>query len=66
MVPRLDVFKRVRLDLPLGSHLEPLPKGADVSPPALADLIAAALEALELDEVTLVGNDTGGALSQSL
>jgi pimeloyl-ACP methyl ester carboxylesterase len=66
VVPRLDGFKRVTLDLPLGSHLEPLPKGADVSPPALADLIAAALEALELDEVTLVGNDTGGALSQIL
>jgi pimeloyl-ACP methyl ester carboxylesterase len=33
VVPRLDGFKRVTLDLPLGSHLEPLPKGADVSPP---------------------------------
>jgi pimeloyl-ACP methyl ester carboxylesterase len=66
VVPRLDGFKRVTLDLPLGSHLEPLPKGADVSPPALAELIAAAVEALELDEVTVVGNDTGGALAQIL
>jgi pimeloyl-ACP methyl ester carboxylesterase len=66
VVPRLDGFKRVTLDLPLGSHLDPLPKGADVSPPALAELIAAAVEALELDEVTVVGNDTGGALSQIL
>jgi pimeloyl-ACP methyl ester carboxylesterase len=66
VVPRLDGFKRVTLDLPLGSHLEPLPNRADVSPPALADLIAAGLEALEVDEVTLVGNDTGGALSQIL
>jgi pimeloyl-ACP methyl ester carboxylesterase len=66
VVPRLDGFKRVTLDLPLGSHLEPLPKGADVSPPALAGLIGAAVEALELDEVTVVGNDTGGALAQIL
>ena len=66
VVARLDGFKRVTLDLPLGSHLEPLPKDSDVSPPALADLIGDAIEALGLDEVTLVGNDTGGALSQIL
>jgi pimeloyl-ACP methyl ester carboxylesterase len=66
VVARLDGFKRVTLDLPLGSHLEPLRKRADVSPPGLADLVAAAVEALELDEVTLVGNDTGGALCQIL
>jgi pimeloyl-ACP methyl ester carboxylesterase len=66
VVPRLDGFKRVTLDLPLGSHLEPMPKNADVRPPALAELIAAAVEALKLDEVTVVGNDTGGALAQIL
>ena len=66
VVPRLDGFKRVTLDLPLGSHLEPLPKDADVSPPALAELVADAVEALELDDVTVVGNDTGGALTQIL
>jgi pimeloyl-ACP methyl ester carboxylesterase len=64
VVPRLDGFKRVTLDLPLGSHLDPMPKGTDMRPPALAGLIADALEALDLDEVTLVGNDTGGALTQ--
>ncbi len=64
VVPRLDGFKRVSLDLPLGSHLEPMPAGADMRPPALANLIADALEALDLSEVTLVGNDTGGALTQ--
>ncbi len=66
VVARLDGFKRVTLDLPLGSHLEPLPKNSDVSPPALADLIGDAIEALDLNEVTLVGNDTGGGLSQIL
>ena len=52
------------LDLPLGSHLDPMPAGADLRPPALANLIADALEALELEDVTLIGNDTGGALTQ--
>jgi pimeloyl-ACP methyl ester carboxylesterase len=64
VVARLDGFKRVTLDLPLGSHLEPMPRDADLRPPALADLIADSLAALELTDVTLVGNDTGGALSQ--
>jgi pimeloyl-ACP methyl ester carboxylesterase len=64
VVPRLDGHTRVTLDLPLGSHLEPMPKDADLRPPALADLIADSLEALDLRDVTLVGNDTGGGLSQ--
>ena len=57
-------FRCVTLDLPFGSHVAPLPPGADLSPPAAADLIADAIEALELDDVTLVGNDSGGAISQ--
>ncbi len=40
VVPRLDGFTRVTLDLPLGSHLEPMPKGTDLRPPALAEEIA--------------------------
>jgi pimeloyl-ACP methyl ester carboxylesterase len=64
VVPRLEGHTRVSLDLPLGSHLEEMPKGADLTPPALADLIADSIEALGLDGVTLVGNDTGGALTQ--
>jgi pimeloyl-ACP methyl ester carboxylesterase len=51
-------------DLPLGSHTQPLNPGADLSPPGLAKLIADFLEALDLRDVTLVGNDTGGALCQ--
>jgi pimeloyl-ACP methyl ester carboxylesterase len=57
-------FHCVTLDLPLGSHTLPMPDGADLSPPAVAELIADAIEALGLEEVTLVGNDTGGALCQ--
>jgi pimeloyl-ACP methyl ester carboxylesterase len=54
----------IALDLPLGSHTLPMPQGADLTPHGLADLIADAVEALALGEVTLVGNDTGGALCQ--
>jgi pimeloyl-ACP methyl ester carboxylesterase len=59
-------FRCVALDLPLGSHTLPMREGADLTPHGLADLIADALEALALDQVTLVGNDTGGALCQML
>jgi pimeloyl-ACP methyl ester carboxylesterase len=55
-------YRCVALELPLGSHTLPMPGAADLTPYGLADLIADALEALE--QVTLVGNDTGGALCQ--
>src|SRR5262245_9132620 len=57
-------FRCVTLDLPLGSHTLPMPEGADLTPPGLADLVADAIEALALEDVTLVGNDSGGALCQ--
>jgi pimeloyl-ACP methyl ester carboxylesterase len=57
-------FRCIALDLPLGSHTLPMPADADLTPHGLADLIADALEALALEQVTLVGNDTGGALCQ--
>ncbi len=56
-------FTCVVLDLPLGAHRLPLPQ-ADLSPAGCGSLIATALDALKLDEVTLVGNDSGGAYSQ--
>ena len=66
VVPRLDGCRRVTLDLPLGSHVDPMPRGADLTPVGLTDLIADALEALDLDDVTIVGSDTGGGLAQIL
>jgi pimeloyl-ACP methyl ester carboxylesterase len=63
VVPRLDGYTRATLDLPLGSHLESMP-GADLSPPGLAEMVADAIEALGLEDATVVGNDTGGALTQ--
>jgi pimeloyl-ACP methyl ester carboxylesterase len=65
VVPGLDdTFRCIVPDLPLGSHRTPMREEADLSPYGLAALIADFLAALELDDVTLVGNDTGGALSQ--
>lgn len=51
-------------DLPLGSHRTPMRADADLSPLGVATLIGELLEKLELSDVTLVGNDTGGALCQ--
>ncbi len=53
-------------DWPLGSHGRPMRRHADLSPPGLAGLIADFLGALDLHEVTVVGNDTGTALVQLL
>ncbi|MET7451666.1 alpha/beta hydrolase [Streptomyces sp. NPDC005574] len=52
--------------LPLGAHRHPVPAGADLSLPGTARLVTEFLERLDLREVTLVGNDTGGALVQLL
>ena len=57
-------FRCIALDLPFGAHAAPMPPQADLSPPAAADLIADAIENLDLNDVTLVGNDTGGAFCQ--
>jgi pimeloyl-ACP methyl ester carboxylesterase len=65
VIPRLAAdFRVIAADWPLGSHEIPLAAGAELSPPALARIIADFLAALELDGVTLVGNDTGGAICQ--
>ena len=65
VVPELARDARVIVpDLPLASHKIAMKPDADLSPPGLAALIAGFLEALELEDVTLVGNDTGGALCQ--
>lgn len=65
VIPLLsERFRCVAPDLPLGAHSIPLRPDADVTPPGVARLVADFLEALDLREVTLVGNDTGGAISQ--
>jgi pimeloyl-ACP methyl ester carboxylesterase len=62
--PLEDRFRCVVPDLPLGSHRDPMKPDADLTPPGVARILADFMAALELDDVTLVGNDTGGAISQ--
>jgi pimeloyl-ACP methyl ester carboxylesterase len=65
VAPQLSRQARVIVPtLPLGSHETAMNEDADLSVPGVARLIAEFLEALELTDVTLVGNDTGGALAQ--
>ncbi|WP_405393887.1 alpha/beta fold hydrolase [Microbispora hainanensis] len=52
--------------LPLGAHRHAMRPGADLSLPGAARLVAEFLDRLGLRDVTLVGNDTGGALVQLL
>ncbi|QEC46196.1 alpha/beta hydrolase [Baekduia soli] len=52
--------------LPLDAHRHPVREGADLSLGAVAGLVAELLRRLDLRDVTLVGNDTGGAVAQLL
>lgn len=49
---------------PMGSHPIPMNADADLSPRGVARVVLDFLAALDLDDVTLVGNDTGGAICQ--
>jgi pimeloyl-ACP methyl ester carboxylesterase len=51
-------------DLPLGSHRTAMQADADLSPAGVARLVGDLLGALALEDVTLVGNDSGGAIGQ--
>jgi pimeloyl-ACP methyl ester carboxylesterase len=61
-----DRFRCIAPDWPFGAHQVAMNPDADLSPPGMADLISEFLEKLDLDDVTLVGNDSGGAMSQVL
>jgi pimeloyl-ACP methyl ester carboxylesterase len=57
-------FRCIVPDWPLGSHSPAMRPDADLSPLGLARLVDDFLAAVGLDGVTLVANDTGGAISQ--
>lgn len=57
-------FRCIAPDLPLGAHTIPLHPDADLSPLGVAYIVTDFLAALDLHDVTLVGNDTGGAICQ--
>jgi pimeloyl-ACP methyl ester carboxylesterase len=50
--------------LPLGAHRHAMHADADLSLRGIARLVAEFLDRLDLRDVTVVGNDTGGALAQ--
>lgn len=64
--PLAEHYRCIVPDWPLGSHRTAMNAGADRSPRGIANLIADFLDALELSDVTIVANDTGGAISQIL
>jgi len=59
-------YRCIAPTLPLGAHRRAVRPGADLSLPGIARLVAEFLDRLGLRDVTLVGNDTGGALVQLL
>ena len=54
----------IALTLPVGAHPEAMKAGADVTPRGQARIVADVLDALGLEDVVLVGNDSGGAIAQ--
>jgi pimeloyl-ACP methyl ester carboxylesterase len=59
-------FRCLAPDWPIGAQQIAMKPAADLSPYGIAELIASFLEALDLEDVTIVGNDSGGAMSQVL
>lgn len=59
-----DRYRCIFPTLPMGAHRLPAADGADLSIPGLARAVADLLEHLDLSDVTLVGNDSGGAIAQ--
>jgi pimeloyl-ACP methyl ester carboxylesterase len=67
VVDRLsDRCRCIAPDWPIAAHRAPMNPSADLSPPGIARLIADFLAELDLEDVTIVGNDSGGAMSQVL
>ncbi|MFY9826739.1 MAG: alpha/beta hydrolase [Thermoanaerobaculia bacterium] len=65
VAPRLARgFRVIVPDWPLGSHELAMNPGTDLSPLGLAAIVADFISELKLEGVTLVGNDTGGAIGQ--
>ncbi len=65
VIPRLsDRFRCIAPDIPLGSHAYPMNADADLTPLGVAHIVADFMAALQLTDITLIGNDTGGAICQ--
>jgi pimeloyl-ACP methyl ester carboxylesterase len=67
VVDRLsDRYRCIAPDWPIGAQQIAMKPDADLTPPGVAATISSFLEALDLEDVTIVGNDSGGAMSQVL
>lgn len=62
--PLAGNFRCIVPDLPLGGHSVAMNPEADLTPPGMAQIVADLMDVLDLHDVTLVGNDTGGAICQ--
>jgi pimeloyl-ACP methyl ester carboxylesterase len=59
-------FRCILPDLPLGSHRIPVDGAVALTPHSVAEMVDELIDALQLRDVTLVGNDTGGGICQLL
>jgi pimeloyl-ACP methyl ester carboxylesterase len=57
-------FRCIGPELPFGAHPTPLRPDADLTTAGVGQLVADFLQALDLHQVILVGNDSGGAIAQ--
>ena len=57
-----DRYRCITIDLPLGAHPWPLSAGADRSATSLARQMLDCLDLLQVDDATVVANDTAGGL----
>jgi pimeloyl-ACP methyl ester carboxylesterase len=62
--PLAGNFRCIVPDMPLGGHSVAMNPEADLTPPGMAQIVADLMDVLDLHDVTLVGNDTGGAICQ--
>lgn len=65
VVPALaQNYRCITADWPFGSHRLPMKSDADLTATGLAAIVAEVIEAMDLRDVTLIGNDGGGMLTQ--
>lgn len=60
VIPLLPEFRCITPTLPLGAHTVPMKEDADLTETGVAHILADFLDALALEDVTLVLNDWGG------
>lgn len=60
VIPLLPEYRCITPTLPLGAHTAPMNEDADLTETGVARILADFLDALDVDDVTLVLNDWGG------